>query len=288
MEENTIYEALGVKPEEGGAADAQTKEQELAEPAEVEEAKTGEGEVEKEQEGGEPAEEPGQTREERARHAAERRKRETEDAVKTALQQQEERHKQEMEELIRSLNIRKDDKPVESPEELRRHLAEERMKNLAEKMNKGEVTAADIAAVLDDMAAEKRTENAQKRTEDDFKARVEQEIAEISKLDPAIKSVSDLVKLDKADEFYAAVQSGMSYLDAYRKVYDGKLAEKAAAAARQQAINDERSKEHLHGAGTAAKGAARISREEMELYKFLMPDASEAEIRAHHEKYKSR
>jgi transcriptional regulator of met regulon len=70
---------------------------------------------------------------------------------------------------------------------------------------------------------------------------LQNDLAEIGKLDPNIKNINDLSALPDFPEILDRVERGASLLDAYKIVNFGKTTD----AARQQAINQMRGKSHL-------------------------------------------
>lgn len=70
---------------------------------------------------------------------------------------------------------------------------------------------------------------------------VQRDIAEITKFDPNIKGINELAALPNFPEILDRVQRGMSLVDAYKIANYGNTKD----AARQQAINQMRGKEHL-------------------------------------------
>lgn len=70
---------------------------------------------------------------------------------------------------------------------------------------------------------------------------LQRDFAEITKFDPNIKGINDLAALPNFPEMLDRVSHGMSLVDAYKIVNYGKSTD----AARQQAINQMRGKEHL-------------------------------------------
>lgn len=130
----------------------------------------------------------------------------------------------------------------------------------------------------------------QAREKEAFDEQVAREIAEIGKMDPGIKSVEDLLKMPGADRFQAYVRRGNSFLEAYRLAsFDTIMArqrEESARRAAQAAVNSQRSKAHLTPAESRGTGAAPVPDETMELYRQLMPGASEAQIAEHYNRTK--
>lgn len=114
------------------------------------------------------------------------------------------------------------------------------------------------------------------------KQRIDAEIAEIGKLDPSIKGVADLLSMEGAEEFKEKVNKGYSFLDAFRLVAEPRLAKARAEAAKQQAINNARSKNHMTTAvKQAGTGMEAVPESMMRLYKQLNPGASDAQITEH-------
>lgn len=70
---------------------------------------------------------------------------------------------------------------------------------------------------------------------------LQRDLAEITKYDPNIKGINDLAALPNFSEMLDRVSHGMSLVDAYKIVNYGKSTD----AARQQAINQMRGKDHL-------------------------------------------
>lgn len=122
------------------------------------------------------------------------------------------------------------------------------------------------------------------------KAKIDAEIAEIGKVDPSIKSVGDLLKMPNAKEFYDMVRRGYSFKDAHyllnREKIEKQKIEAAQQAARQAAMNSQRSKEHMQPAGKGqGTGAKTVPKAEMEVFRAMMPKASDAEIIAYYNRY---
>ena len=76
-------------------------------------------------------------------------------------------------------------------------------------------------------------------------AAVQNDIAEISKIDPNVKGIDDLAALPNFPEMLDRVSRGASLVDAYKMVNFDTLMQHTNDAARQQAINQMRGKSHL-------------------------------------------
>ena len=113
------------------------------------------------------------------------------------------------------------------------------------------------------------------------------QVAEIHKLDPTINRMEDLVAMPNARAFYEKVRAGNSLVDAFWLVNREKLTAQTAEAARQQALNAARSKEHLTRTGAAVgTGSEEVPPDVMAQYRYLNPELSAAEIREHWNKRK--
>jgi len=97
---------------------------------------------------------------------------------------------------------------------------------------------------------------AQQVIEQNKKTQAEQalqnDLAEITKYDPSIKGLQDLASLPNFPEILSRVERGASLIDAYKMVNFDTFMQHTNEAARQQAINQMRGKEHL----TTQKGVA--------------------------------
>ncbi len=320
MNEASIYEALGVTPAGEGE-----KGQEPAAPAATEPKEpTGEGAKAQEPaapapEGKEPTTQPtpdkpdGQpkaedakapdqmTEEQRRDNAAQRRRQEQEaaiqQAVNAAVEQERARSKSEWDAFFKRANLKNTltGAPISSLEEFQKWEADFKAAKLERDLKAGKLTPE----ALDDAIrsnptvqqmqadAEQRKAEAEKAAAAESKAKIDAEIAEIHKLDPSINTTADLLKMPNAKEFYGYVQKGNSFIDAYYLANRARIEEQTAEAAKQQAMNAARSKDHLNATGTArGVGAVTVPADELELFKILNPGATEAEIQAYYNKSK--
>jgi len=133
-------------------------------------------------------------------------------------------------------------------------------------------------------------EAARQRDLSAFQARVDAELAEISRLDPSVKSLDDIMMSPAGVEFTAAVRRGNSYLDAFKLANWERLASggaaAAAAAAKQQVLSNVSGKDHLSGTVVPRSGGSvPVPAAEMSLFREILPDATEAEIRDYYNKH---
>jgi len=126
-------------------------------------------------------------------------------------------------------------------------------------------------------------EKAQREARDrEAKAKIEEQIREISAMDPTIKGLEDLTKMDRYEEFYALVKRGNTLTDAYKLLNFDKLVNRTAQAGRQQAMNAAAGKAHLGKTSSRGQGAVEVPADVKEQYRIFVPDATDAEIQAHY------
>lgn len=243
---------------------------------------------------------PEQSKAERAKQAAARRAREQEATINAAVQAalQKERAEQEAKwtDFFKRAGMRdpnRENQPITNLEEYNAYRANFDMKQAEQDLKRGKLTAETLQQVVAQMPqmqhiqqlqqqAEREKQEAQQQAQ---QQRVAAEIAEISRLDPTITSLQDLMKAENGRKVYEYVKTGLNLVDAYKLANMDKLTEKAAAAARAQRTSSEQSKQHLKSTTARGQGSADVPRAELEMYRSIMPGASEAEIRKHYNKY---
>lgn len=301
-------QAQGTEPGTGGV---QEPEQDLAghEPP----AEPGEGEVRggsgdagdvsgaAPAEGGQAGAPAQQTKEQRAENAARRRREEQQAAidaaVKKAVEDERARTKGQMEAFFAKAGMKNTvtGKPITTLEEFDAWQADYEAARLQKDLKAGKLTPEALRSAVEQTPAiqalkkqqEQQAAADEQRRQAEAKARVDAELAEIHKMDPTISTVEDLLSMPSAKAFYDLVRKGNSFLDAYRLANFDRLQTARAEAARQQAMNNARGKDHLTGTGTPqGTGAATVPADEMRAFKLFNPTATEAEITAWYNKHK--
>lgn len=252
-------------------------------------------------EGGPEGESAQQTKEQRAENAARRRREEQQAAidaaVKKAVEDERARTKGQMEAFFARAGMKNTvtGKPITTLEEFDTWQADYEAARLQKDLKAGKLTPEALRSAVEQTPAiqalkkqqEQRAAEDEQRRQAEAKARVDAELAEIHKLDPAINTVEDLLSMPDAKAFYDLVRKGNSFLDAYRLANFDRLQAARAEAARQQAMNNARGKDHLTGTGTPqGTGAATVPPDEMRAFKLFNPTATEAEITAWYNKHK--
>ena len=118
----------------------------------------------------------------------------------------------------------------------------------------------------------------QKQLDEQAGAAFNRDFAELQKLEPALKSVSDLEKLDGFDKIVQLVQEkGLDMVTAYKAVNYGRAVQSGTAAGRQAAINAARGKGHLaaHGGAAEQNTLKPIPADMREMLKNAFPGKSE-------------
>lgn len=277
---NAVFGIEGEEVQE--AADPATEdnvganEQEAAEPA-------GESHVEEGAETGQkPSDESShhvQTDEENARYAAMRRKAEA-DAEK--------RMNAELDKSIASLGLTDPytNKPITNHAEMqayRQRFVEEQRKEMQEKAG---MSPEDYKRFVDSLPEVQAGKAAQQKVMDlEIRAKIDSQMREIQMISPEIKSMEDLSKLDNFDKLYDMVGKGYELADAYKVLNYDRLTAKAAEAAKQQALNSIGGKNHLQPVTPRGQGAVPVPADVVAEYRALMPEATDAEIQAHYNKY---
>lgn len=121
----------------------------------------------------------------------------------------------------------------------------------------------------------------QKQIDEQAGAAFNRDFAELQKLEPALKTVNDLEKLDGFDKIVQLVQEkGLDMVTAYKAVNYGRATQASQAAGKQAAINAAKGKNHLAAHdGQAQPGTQKVMSESMlHLAKEAFPDKSDAEI----------
>ena len=131
-------------------------------------------------------------------------------------------------------------------------------------------------------AAEKAARAAR---EHDAKAKVEEQLREIQEMDPSIKSLQDISKMETYPKLYEMVKKGYSIADAFKLANYDALTNRAAAASRQAAVNSVQSKQHLSKTKPRGEGAVSVPDSVLEEYRVLNPGATKEDIQKHYQRY---
>ncbi len=296
------YEDLfGLEPEE---APAGGEEQEVAEPAEIEEdlgeeeqdvadPDVGDGGAEEpEEEGGEddpedqqPKSKP-QTPEERRAQAAARRQREQQAAVDAAVAAEREKNQAAWDEHYRAMNLRDPyhgNRQVTTQAEYNEYVQARDRQNLERDLKAGKVTPERYQADVERAAkAEAQQRVATEQAKAAGRAEVERQYEALKAAEPTVGKMEELM----ADPvFVAALRATRDFTKAYRMAHVDEIEARAKGAAQAGKVSG---KEHLRRAGTRGGGAPTITKETIEQYRIFDPDITLEEIRKYEAEYQRR
>lgn len=298
MDEERIYAAFGLEmPAAEEPAEQPTEPVQEPEEAQEETAEQTEPEEEPEE----------QSLHERHENAARRRKAEMEAAkaeqqaaidraVQDALKAERDKQAKNMQSFFSRAGLKNTvtGEPINSMEEFNGWQEAFDRQKLERDLEQGKLTPKGLETAISQhplmqQAQEIINRNAEEnkqQEQDAFRQQVACELEEIGKMAPGIKSLEDILNMDTGEDFRAAVNRGHTYLEAFKLANFDKLTQRNTQAAKQQALNNARSKNHLSSTRAQGEGAISVPREEMRYFREFMPHATEAEIQKYYQKYK--
>ena len=131
-------------------------------------------------------------------------------------------------------------------------------------------------------AADKVAREARKR---EAKLRVEEQLKEIQAIDPSVKDISDLSRMETYPKLYELVKRGYSISDAFKLANYDTLTARKAEASKQAVINAAKSKEHLSSTKSRGSGAVSVPADVAADYRLWNPDMTDDEIQKDYQKY---
>lgn len=238
-----------------------------------------------------------QTPEERRANAARRRQQEQQAAVDAAVKAERERHDAQMEQFFRDANLKNTitGQPITSMQQFLEWKTAFDAKRTEQALKSGKMTPETLNEAISrhpvvqkaQQVIDQAEQTAKQQRDAADRARIDNDLAEIRKLDPSITSVSDLLAADYAEGFKANVKKGMSLLEAFKLANFDRLTSAKADAARQQAMNQSRGKDHLTPIGTGrGDGSLEVPPAEMRYFHSLMPGKTDSQIREFYNKHK--
>ena len=120
------------------------------------------------------------------------------------------------------------------------------------------------------------------KKKEDQDAYIKEQITEISKLDKNVKSLNDLVALDKYNEFASKLDKGYSLVDAYKLTYFDRIKNNEVESAKESVISGLEGKSHLKTIGGKGSKDVNVPDDIYATYKKNMPDMSDEEIKKHY------
>lgn len=289
-------EIFGVEisePDSGAEAepenDAGAKEQEVTDPAD--ESEDSGNDIDGEGEGAV------QSAEENAKYAAARRKAEAERdaAIAQAKADAKAEAERAINEAYRDLGLIDPytKRPIETKAEYdayKQNLGLRKRNEIAQKNGMSEAEFTEFVNNLPEVKSarekQEQAEAALKQAQEmQAKIKIDDQMKEIGKLDPDVRSLEDLTKMPNYDYFRDLVKRGNTLVEAYKLANMDKLTAASANGAKQAAINAMSGKSHLEKTSGRGLGAATVPREILEQYRLYNPDATDAEIQKHYNKH---
>ena len=118
----------------------------------------------------------------------------------------------------------------------------------------------------------------------DSQRQLEEQVLEIGKLDPSIKSVNDLIKHPSYDNILERVKKGSNVLDAYKLENFDALTGRTADAAVQHAYNNINNKSHVKTTTGGTTKDTVVPTDVYAMYKRNLPSWSDEQIKKHYAK----
>lgn len=320
IDERALYESMGLTyPEENteqetareaesGDNASANEERREAQQNGAESRREGEeesGEEQDREDGEEDREEPEtaekalQDKEKRARAAESRRQAQQRRAVEEAIAQERAAEDQRWKDFFATAGLKSpvDGKPITTREEYEAYQRAVEERRIRQNLQKGQLLPEDIEAIVRKAIAQPQdTAKAQSRESEPERAaatgrtvtqeQVDAELAEIRRLDPDMVDLKTILESETGEAFQAAVNRGASFIEAFKLANFDRLQQRASAEtarrAEQAARNKARSKDHLQTSRTSGSGAVPVPADVKEMYHYLMPDKSDAEILEHY------
>lgn len=239
------------------------------------------------------------TTQQRRENAARRRAQEQQAAVDAAVQAEQLKSKQLMEQVLALAALKHPvtGAPITTVEEFQewgKETADARMQKdlkagkLTKEMLDQMISAHPAIQQAEQIRVQAEQQQAQQKAEAE-KTRIAEQIAKIGELNPAVKSLGDILAMETAPAFRQNVEKGMNFYDAYRLANMDAMADSKARRAVQAAQDKSRGKEHLRATGNArGSGAASVPHDQMKLYRMMNPGMTDAQIQAHYNQYLKR
>lgn len=275
MEFESLYAALGI---ETGAGEEAPEQQEVADPADATE-----GEGATEQEVADPAGENSstdtkdgkkkQSPADNAKYARQRRAREMQEAIDAAKVEE----RQNIERILQAAGLVDPSKrggKITTIEQLQQLEKDKAAKNAVKALNEnGDLTEDELMALL------QSTESGRELLRNQMAAQAEkavafrhQQIGLISQIDPSIKTFEDLQSIPEYEVFEKYVREhNLPWTDAFKLACSNRLAQKGAAAARQETLNNIGGKSHLTPDSSTAGAGIDLPKDIEKMYKAMDP-----------------
>lgn len=275
--------------------------QEITEPAEEIEDDAGESDGDGSASGErESAERPTQSREERARYAAARREaeRERDETVARVRREAQEEAQRVIDAAFADSGMSNPytGQPIRTKAEYDAYRAQHAEEQKASFKRKSGLSDAEFSRMIESLPEVQAARAAQAKAESDAKAAaaeranaaIAEEVRKIGEMDPSIKSMEDLQASGSWSAVYEKAMKGYSLADAYKLVNFDAIRTRTAEAASRAAVHAAQGKAHMRATQARGSGSVEVPAEIKAEYRALMPDITDAEIARHYNKYKTK
>jgi hypothetical protein len=183
---------------------------------------------------------------------------------------------------------------VDSLEKLEKYKAARVFEQARDGITNGDLTPEAFNALVEQTPAFQRAAEAVRQAEQaqaearktQAEAEAARQIEQIGRYDASVKSIDDLLKLDRADTLRGYVMDkGLTLIDAYRLTYADEIETRRADAAAAQAAKMAKSKQHLTRTDMRGAGAPEVPPEQLDAYKTLLPGWDDEKIRSDYGNY---
>lgn len=320
--EQQVYEALGLGEQEREPAEPAPmasegptgeQEREVAAPAQQErtpEEPPRQEQVEPEQTAGEVEEAPQKverpplTTEQRRQNAAmrrqqeeERRRAEIDRAVQDALQRERQSQEKALSAFFAQAGLKDSftGETITNLDQFNTWNKKFEDAKLRRELKAGNLTPEGLSAAIDahpvvqqaQRLIEQDTAAKQAREETAAREKLESELRQIHELDESISTLEDLTKAEYWPQLYDMTKRGYSVKDAHFLLNHEKLERAKLEAAKAQGMMSARGKEHMAPVGAArGGGSVSVPAAELEVFRQMMPNATDAQIQDYYNKYK--
>ena len=296
LEEKDYFAALGLGEQEQEPAEpvetvSDTTE---TEPAEQEQAEEEPEEEEADPVEDEKPEKPAMSIEERRRHAAERRRKELEEAVAKARLEEQQKFKEKEKSFFERAKLKNqydDDKLLTSFDDFERWYQAQQSNQLEQNLKDGRLTPEDLQAVFERLPVVQQAkqiveQQQQQKPSQEFENKVQEELSQIHKMDPSVSTLNDILKMDTAGDFRRYVQEkGLSYLEAFKLANADKIAQRRAEREKARIVTAVASKSHLSPTGGTVDTMLTVPPEVAEMYRAMDPGMSSQEMQKEYNKW---
>lgn len=235
-------------------------------------------------------------RAERAEQARLRRERERKQAIDAAVAAERRANEERLKNIFAGLGLTDryhDNRPITNQKEYEEWLDANNAAGLNRRLQNGQLTPKDIQDIVEASPTIQQTRAVMERQEQErerqnraaYERMVSDELAEISRIDPSVRTLEDALKLPTGKEFSRLVQeNGLTFSEAFRLANEDRLEQIRNRTAREQAARAQASTAHLQSVAAGSRGGVRVPSETMELYHVLHPDWSNDRIREDYRK----